>query len=69
MRQDELDRILNSAHREGHWGILRISTFSDEDLIQVLDAIEREFSAVIHSVVYMGNNCENVRIYQIIYRV
>ena len=69
LKQEELDKIFNSVHRVGHWGIVRFSTFSDEDLAQVLHETEREFGGVIHSVVYMGNNCENVRIYQIIYRV
>ena len=54
-------------HEHGNWGIVRFTTFDDEDLAHVIDVTERKYGEV-KQIIYMGDNSEHVRIYQIIYR-
>ena len=54
-------------HEYGNWGIVRFTTFDDEDLAHAIDVTERKYGEV-KQIIYMGNNSEDVRIYQIIYR-
>ena len=51
----------------GNWGIVRFTTFDDTDLCKAIDFVERNYGE-IKEIVFMGNNVENVRIYQIIYK-
>ena len=54
-------------HEFGNWGVVRFTTFDDEDLCKAIQAVETKYGE-IKEIIFMGNNVENVRIYQIIYR-
>lgn len=49
------------------WNIQRIATLSDEELVTTLDNIEANPYYKIQEIVYMGDNPQHIRIYQIIY--
>ena len=51
----------------GNWGIVRYTTFDDTDLCHAIQYVEEKYGD-IKEIIFMGNNCENVRIYQIVYR-
>jgi len=55
------------VHEYGNWGIVRFTTFDDEDLAHAIDVTERQYGEV-KQIIYMGDNSEHVRIYQIIFR-
>lgn len=49
------------------WKIERISTFDDEELANKINEIEQHGNT-IKQIIYMGDNCAHIRIYQIIYK-
>lgn len=49
------------------WKIERISTFDDYELANKLDEIESRQGCKIKEIIFIGNNSQDVRIYQIIY--
>lgn len=49
------------------WKIERITTFSDDILANKLNEIESNPKNKIKEIIYMGNNMQGIRIYQIIY--
>lgn len=51
------------------WRIHRYTTFDDNELASVLNKVESKPGYKIQQVLYMGDNVEHVRIYQIIYTV
>ena len=51
------------------WKIKRITTFDDEELANFIQSIDNVPGQRVKEVVFMGNNSENVRIYQVIYTV
>ena len=57
----------NCHHEWGNWGIVRFTTFDDEDLSHAIQLTEDKYGE-IKQVIYMGDNCEHMRIYQIVYR-
>ena len=54
-------------HEWGNWGIVRFTTFDDTDLAHAIQLTEEKYGE-IKQVIFMGNNVEDKRIYQIIYR-
>lgn len=54
-------------HEWGNWGIIRFTTFDDEDLAHAIQLTENKYGE-IKQIIYMGDNSVHVRIYQIIYR-
>ena len=57
----------SSHHEWGNWGIIRFTTFDDEDLAHAIQLTENKYGEITQ-IVYMGDNVENKRIYQIIYK-
>lgn len=57
----------NYQHEYGDWGIIRFSTFDDTDLAHVIDSTEKKYGET-KEIIYIGENPENKRLYQIIYR-
>ena len=49
------------------WKIERLSTFDDDVLAKKLTEIDNAPGQHVHSVIYMGDNSQHIRIYQIIY--
>ena len=49
------------------WKIERITTFSDDILANKLNEVESNPKNKIKEIIYMGNNMQGIRIYQIIY--
>ena len=47
--------------------IFRVSTFDDDELCGAMNEIESSPDRKIKQVIYMGDNSQHVRIYQIIY--
>ena len=51
------------------WKIERISTFDDKELASFITKIDNVPGQEVREVIYMGNNVEEVRIYQIVYTI
>lgn len=51
------------------WKIERITTFDDQTLADFIEKIDNVPGQEVREVIYMGNNLEEVRIYQVIYTI
>lgn len=49
------------------WKIERISTFDDEELANFINKIDSRPGCEVKEIIYMGDNPQHIRIYQIIY--
>ncbi len=50
-----------------NWKVVRLVTFNDDELAAKLNTIESQPGCKVKEVVYIGDNPQHIRIYQIIF--